>query len=329
MIITASRWATTYYTSYSRALLSYTNNGFFSRDLDADDHAFIESIRERGSIACGSLADPTPSQCTYSDDVIHRTSLLEEDEFWRLPYTVDNRTVRRQGPVQYPRTLSRAPGTTPNAEQMRQRRELAAKALAEEHQRLVDRQIEQLRRDIEWERASVPFGRVKNRHYVPQWKADEARSKRIGRRKINRDIKRTEISKEARDARLDAAVDRRRAEIAIQNEARAANKAKLLAALEEFVPEFTKQDQRRLEINAIRREEEARQNRLADLKVRAAIREDMKRCILTTVRNNFPNPVTIDALLIATRCDDKEFLIQCADELVREGRLGDAGKEPA
>jgi hypothetical protein len=325
MIITASRWATTYYTSYSRALLSYANNGFFARDLDADDHAFIEGVRERGSIACGSLADPTPTQCTHSDDVIHRTSLLEEEEFWRLPYTVDTSIGRRFGPTRPP--TARAPGTTPHAEQLRKNRELAAKALAEEHQRLVDRQIEQLRRDIEWERASAPFGRVVDRHFVPQWKLDDAKAEKVSRQKARaKQVKETraEIAKE-RVALAESRKREREQELAgrqaVLNESRLWKTSdwlelqeRRLAAEEEMRKQTEYEAQLLIRKEALRRELQAR-SLAAEEEMRKQTpeyesqlflrKEALKRCIMATVRNNFPNPVTIDALLIATRCDDE------------------------
>ena len=103
-----------YYRTYTRALRSYVNSGFFSRDLDADDVAFIERVRERGAVPCGSLAHPAPTPCTYSDDVIARTALIEEMEFWHQPYRVDHGVARRLGPTIRP--PARPSGSTPEAE---------------------------------------------------------------------------------------------------------------------------------------------------------------------------------------------------------------------
>lgn len=170
--------AAIYYTSYSRALTKYVSSGFFARDLDADDFAFIEHVRERRTVCCGSLAQLTPTACTYSDDVFSRVALIEEMDFWRRPYPVDQIAVRRHGPL--PRSPRQASGCTPAALKRKQDRELAIAARAAEYaeaqSRAKERQLEQLRRDVEWEKSEPKprvFGRVKGRHYIPQWRVDE------------------------------------------------------------------------------------------------------------------------------------------------------------
>ena len=169
-----SNYATAYYRSYNRALTKYVTNGFFARDLDADDFAFIERVRERGCVPCGSLAWPAATPCTHSDDVIHRVALIEEMEFWQQPYQVDLQVARRSGPVAP--APPRPVGMTPDGIKRKQNRDLKMAALAEEKRRAEEKQCEQLRRDIEWERAApktAPFGKVNGRHFVPQWKVDD------------------------------------------------------------------------------------------------------------------------------------------------------------
>jgi hypothetical protein len=248
--------ATTYYGSFSRALIKYVNNGFFARDLDADDFAFIERVRERGAVPCGSLAQTVPTPCTYSDDVIQRIPLAEELEFWRQPYQVDRIAVRRLGPIV--RSPPRPVGSTPDAIKRKLDRELKATAYAEEQRRADDRRIEQLRRDIEWEKAAPPkryFGRVDGRHYVPRWKVDEQKGE-----------KRSE-----RWARL---------------------------------------------------REEAKQRKLSREQAAAlkAAKESLKDNILSAVRAA-RQVVTLEVLMAAVRCDDKDFVVCCADELIHEGKL--------
>jgi hypothetical protein len=63
-----------YRTSLSRHLHNVVVNGFWQRDLDADDHEFLEYVRARG-IANGSLPNTG-------------VVLLEELAFWHLPYTI-------------------------------------------------------------------------------------------------------------------------------------------------------------------------------------------------------------------------------------------------
>ena len=167
--------ATTYYRSYNRALLKYVNNGFFARDLDADDFAFIERVRERGCVPCGSLAQLAPTSCTFSDNVISRVALIEEMDFWQQPYQVDHAVVRRPGPIikQPPRPV----GLTPDAIKRNERRAAMAAARDEEVRRAEEKQREQLRRDIEWERAApktAPFGGIDDRRrFIPQWKIND------------------------------------------------------------------------------------------------------------------------------------------------------------
>jgi hypothetical protein len=155
--------ASAYYQTYGRALHKYVTNGFFTRDLDADDWAFIEGIREHGRVACGSLGLPAPTHCTHSDDVLHRPSLEEEHEFWRAPSDLYAAALRRVGPVV--KTLPRAAGATPGAIKRAQaavhNRKVRAemeKAMAEEWRRAnrqqLDRAEQMARDDAEWEAAA-------------------------------------------------------------------------------------------------------------------------------------------------------------------------------
>jgi hypothetical protein len=94
MSFTRSNFLNTYRTSYSRAITHAIGSGFYARDLDADDVAFIERVRETGCIACGSLADVVPTYVTDLDYRSHR--LIEELDFWHFPYAIDPSVERRQ-----------------------------------------------------------------------------------------------------------------------------------------------------------------------------------------------------------------------------------------
>jgi hypothetical protein len=300
--------ATAYYTSYSRALHKYATNGFFARDLDADDFAFIEQIRERGYVACGSLALPAPTPCTNSDDVIHRVALLEEMQFWAQPYPVDKIVVRRSGPIARPQ---RASGVTPHAIQLRENRELIARARADEEQRLKDRQIEQLRRDVEWVKAAPKpaFGRVDGRHYVPQWKIDDAAEGREMRARSRAKRVRDETAETKRQLR--ARKIREEAEHTLQSVDATLARTELQRAQkahEEVVANRKAVDAALAGSHVALQQNQRRQN--------------VKAQIMTIMRAAFPRVVTLDALMTATRCTDQEFLISCADELIREGALG-------
>lgn len=281
--------AATYYRSYSRALLNYASNGFFSRDLDADDFAFIERIREHGTVLSGSLAQLEPTPCTYSDDVVARVALIEEMDFW-----VDHKAARatRVGPV--PRVKQTPVGTTPAAIERRLRVEqlaaTRAEVEAEELRKRDERRIEQLRRDIEWERAGPrrvrrKFGRVEGRHYVPQWKADEIDA-----------VATRNAAKQNRIMRLQEIRARRAAE-------------------------------KREQALAIARREESERHRheralrMAKNESRRQAMEVFKERIIAAMRQTYPSVMTLDALMPMTGCNDKDFFVACAEELVKEGKM--------
>lgn len=154
-------------------------SGFYARDLDADDHAFLEYVRERG-IANGDL----PRTCTV---------LVEELDFWSFPYSIDRAVSRRAGPVPL------RSKETPEQRAIREARRaewLARKAVREHDKAVAEAEVERERQewlaardrrkmremlsDAEWEAADparIKFGKVVDRHYVPQWKVNEDKKK--------------------------------------------------------------------------------------------------------------------------------------------------------
>jgi hypothetical protein len=283
-----------YYRTYTRALRSYVNSGFFSRDLDADDVAFIERIRERGAVPCGSLAHPAPTACTYSDDVIPRTALIEEMEFWHQPYRVDHGVTRRLGPVIRP--PARSSGSTPEAERRRQNREAMAAAVAEQERLAEERAREQKRRDEEWEKAAPPkriFGRVVRRHYFPQWKIDE--KKRLCDGERQKAMRRA--AKLIKQRLIHAA--------RIQAESEAAGAAAVEA--------------QRAAAEAARRQHDEVLQRKHDWEARYV--DVLKTRIMKALQMSAPRLCTVEELMAVTGCNDPKFLIRCADELMREGRV--------
>jgi hypothetical protein len=310
MITAVASRGSIYYRSYSRALLKYVNNGFFARDLDADDHAFIETVRERRCLPCGSLGDPAVTACTYSDDVIRRISLLEEMEFWQQPYQIDDKIViRRHGPVA--RTPTRPAGSTPNAEKRKRDQELAAAERAAELRQIDERRAEQLRRDIEWEKAAperkLKFGRIKDRHYIPQWKVDEIEAEEAVKQR-ERDLVAAEVAKLRLEAEREA--ERQRAQEVVID-------AQIAAKLHRVAVDA--------ELRKRREQHEAAQ-RLAQLQTPPQQENDervaqLQNRILVIMNGTYPQLVTIEQLLAATGCEDKEFLLHCADDLVRSGKL--------
>jgi hypothetical protein len=332
-MITWSSRATTYYRSYNRALLKYVNNGFFARDLDADDVAFIEQIRERGCVPCGSLAHLTPTNCTHSDDVVHRSALIEEMDFWRSPYAIDKEIVRRSGPVmRKPRPV---PGTTPHAEQLRKNRELLAAAQAEEHQRLVHKQLEQLRRDIEWERASAPFGSVVDRHYVPQWKLDEHAEAKAAKREAKLAAKKW--AEEARELKRAKKMQRDEDRRILAENREALKRAHQQVLAKETLERLQHDALQQQERHRILAEHRATLERLRQIVphpapieplkpweqelISARQREYVKGRIVAILRDAFPNMVTLDALRMAMPDVDSKLVMQCAEEMAGNGTI--------
>ena len=298
--------AAAYYTKYSRALHNYANNGFFSRGLDADDFAFVEQVRERGCMPCGSLAEPVPTACTYSDDVYSRVALLEEMQFWQQPYQVDKIAIRRSGPII--RARPAPSGTTPFAIKRKLDRELVAKAKAEEQQRLHERQLEQLRRDIEWEKAAPKpkrkFGRVIDRHYVPQWRVEELDAE--AKRKLEQQ------QRIAKDARRRREVKRMREHVMAAKK-RFATQQQNQAACEAA---YAKQRLEREALATFHFRETADNNPITRI-----VKENLKIRILQVMHMSFPNMVTLESMMTALPYSDKEFLLRCIEELINEGRL--------
>ena len=177
-----------HHSPFHKHLHSLVINGFFTRDLDADDHAFLEQVRTRG-IANGEL----PRSEWVS---------IEELEFWHMPYPVQPGIARKHGPID----------RTAETDERRQAREIRAAywraraAVRDQDKKIAAAELERERReyreaqrqrlqhqavsDYEWEAADPKnrrFGTVVERHYVPQWKIDE-------------DIKLQHEEREAREA---------------------------------------------------------------------------------------------------------------------------------
>src|SRR5215831_4438149 len=158
-----------YRSPLSKHIYSLVINGFYTRELEADDFAFIEYVRKCG-IANGSLP---------RTDVV----LLEELEFWHLPYSLAPAIERRVGRRRTIRQMSATTG---------QGKSRALKIIRENEKAIADaelareqhewkqanerRKARQLRIDFEWEAAAprtAKFGATIKRHYVPQWRLDE------------------------------------------------------------------------------------------------------------------------------------------------------------
>lgn len=180
-----------YRPSFLKHLHNLVINGFWARDLDADDHEFLEYVKLRG-IANGDV--PMASMPS-----------LEELEFWHFPYTVSPGVERKAGPVP---VRERPPETAEQREQRlaRSSRWYAQRAIRRHEKAIADaelvretaaweaakenRKLREQVSDAEWEAADPKnkpgamklkkvqppkpkFGKVVGRHYVPLWKLEE------------------------------------------------------------------------------------------------------------------------------------------------------------
>jgi hypothetical protein len=246
-------------------------NGFFARELDADDVNFIEHVRERGNVACGSLAHPELT-VSASDQVWRPPARDEEFDYWQEPYGVEPGVDRRPGAQkrhedrqaqQAGRELYRALQRARYTKKMEERAATEAELQREQkdwEKRQADLRTESLRRlvrerqaDLEWERANplrarrgryweeeLPEARKftrAGRHYVPQWKREEAQEKRTARHRKERAkslklLKRRNGAEQAAQAaeekRMADAIAMQAARVA-EREAWAAAKAKRIA----------------------------------------------------------------------------------------------------
>jgi hypothetical protein len=406
-----------YTPTYTRRLHSYANSGFFARELDADDHAFIEGIRERGCI-------DVPMS---GDELVKRSALLEEMEFWTNPWGVEPHVEHRRGidmiqqhraEVELSRALYRAHLTSTRAmraadkamaeaelERERKEWEENKKRVEEERAR---RLASELQATIEWERDAPPEPRDyfrdsprpidqssywtaqreftqrrarQARHYVPEWKRLEREAERMA------EYYARNVARWRRAAKLSLKTWRRRAADQARRTAEAAALARKQAAKKGWATrlaqaerdELARQVVARAELPAPprqmpgwqaqaerearkRRADEEEWQRLENLRNHearqrigvcqpgtckaakccppgecqrslppaaprtlepwlAAAAEQLKRNICTHVNGSWPREWTVDQLMAATRCADREFLIRCCNEIVAEGRM--------
>lgn len=210
-----------------------------------------------------------------------------------------------------------------------------------------DRQLEQLRRDIEWEKASrpPPFGRVdQDGHYIPQWKVDELDAA-------------AEAKKTPEQKAKDAARKAKQAELAAHRAAEISWIRKEIAKLEqppreevakpELPPEWQEAQAKikaaieavkdRKQAQALREKAERALQRSREAVAREAQyeaaraerqaryeegrRQQLKNSILAVLRSVFPHLVTLERLMVAIGCNDKDLVMSCTEELIQQGLL--------
>jgi hypothetical protein len=280
-------------------MYSYVNNGFFARDLDADDWEFIERLRERGSIAVGIVGDWAPDG-SFGYGQNQGYAFEEEREFWENPWPVERYTVNRTAVVR-PLLYAEKPEVVRARKEKRARdKALLATTLKAEREewnrQQKERQLHQLQAvidDHEWDRAAPKpkFGKVVNRHFIPQWKLDEERRKRLPQ------------SKRAKAAKYELRT-RRRLELERVREANAAAQT---------------EDAR----EKLRQRWHAERVATAQTTVFVAknIKEGLKRKIFAAMDAELRAVWTINALMLKTGTHEvyRELLIQCCREIIADG----------
>ena len=313
-----------YRRTFERHLHHLAISDFYARELDADDHAFLEKVKIRG-IANGEL----PGYDAVS---------LEELDFGQSPYSIAPDVERKAGPV---------PLRTPESPEQREHRLLrssawrARRAISKIEKELVDAELERERlewektnatrklreaiTDAEWNAAApkIRYGKIENRHSVPQWKLDDRGELNETDQKIA--IKRRREAREARkkvknEERRRREAEERRAAACRESEARAARAAR---AAEE-------QEHRRAMLEQAWREaQEARELATRDAAIlvererRRVPTDVLKRAIERLVRSTLPRACTREELIRALGCSDAILNI-CINEMIRDGKLVEA-----
>lgn len=305
---------------FNKHLWNLAASGFYARGLDADDHAFLETVRVRG-IANGELPNTN-------------TVLVEELEFWHLPYAIAPDIVRKVGPAPKP------PPESPEQRQLRQLRTNAwhARKAALKHEREIaaaelererlewekaneKRKLREALSDAEWESAAPrSIGKVVKRHYVPQWKLDERgelndADESVAARKAKREQRKRQREQEERKQKLlkqRAREQEARAQEAWEQKLRAIERDRIIAEARETLARVNE----RLATTAAPAAQPAQrvQPPLPDA-------GQLKRALLAVIRNNAPTPSTHDMLMRATGCNNVEFINTCLMEMMRDGLI--------
>jgi hypothetical protein len=317
-----------YRSPYAKHLHNIVVNGFWERDLDADDHEFLEYVRARG-IANGSLPNTS-------------VVLLEELEFWHLPYSIAPGVERRVGPrpreVETPeqRKLRKARTAAWHArrEIRKHERAIAAVELAREQAEWKEanrnRRIRELISDLEWEAAAPPrkakFGTTIDRHHVPQWKLDEIKTKLLAE-KLAREQAMAAVRKAKAERKRKDDWQRARAQRAKNAEQSLAWREKKIAEARDTIEHARVVGN---ELDMLRRREfHERYDEQATIEMKQAI---LKMLNGSPVIKPHPNerPVeahrwTVRAIARSVGCDDVEFVFKCIQQLVASGLLQEVG----
>ena len=322
-------------------------NGFWQRDLEADDFEFLEYVKARG-LANGSLP------CS-------NVVLLEELEFWHLPYSIAPNIERRVG-----RPSRNSRFETDEQREMRQARSNAwhARRIIRENEKAIaaaelerekrewekaqqQRKVRELIADAEWEAAaptSSSFGATVGRHHIPQWKLEEmgvtggpvGRRRKSQRRMLREAAERKQAKREAAAIRMrrvreliDAQTEERRKE-KFRDLIKRARARKAEKQIREQVAREVREAaaaelarQRREAVIAEARRTVDRVNRLEREFVLSAYSPDsMKLAIMQLLNTSAPGQNwNVEEMMRALGCDNRDFMNDCLNDLVRSGRL--------
>jgi hypothetical protein len=297
-----------YTKTWRRAQCSYYANGFLGRRLDAEDHAFLRQVAKAG------IANGTVPQGSF---------LIEELDYWHLPYAIDHSVERRHGPlpVEKPPIIPDADAVMRKARRVRDKLDRAQnqKAMQEEWERQASEREERLKRtmeqDLEWDRAQnhqqqsgeardeplryryEPAPPKSSRHYVPYWKREELEAKEGTRKRAE-----TEKEKRAVEAAKLQAKQREEKEREQREEIVREWKAKIEEKLRQD-EEWVKAERARIDAEHARREhyrQYQREQRITDQRTmlaaermeRAAIRL-RERKMMRDARRNFYWPLQV------------------------------------
>lgn len=321
-------WTPYYKPKFYRHLNHLVINGFYARTLDADDHAFIESVKTKG-IANGSL----PST---------NAVLIEELGFWEFPYAIQPGIERRVGkPPPIPETpeqreLRKARVARWHAQRAirKQEREIAAAELKREEREQAEamrrRKVRDAITDAEWDAAApkeAPFGATIDGKHVPQWKLEELGIKVPPVTRPSR-WKNPNPAMKLAPHQLDEAKKR------LAAAERAMVRKRLIA--DEKSEERRRQIAARRQENKVANEQHRRERILAEARETVArvarmerewdglpnVSENLlKEAILTLLHRSPGQTWTGPDMARAIGCTDVQQMNRCLDELVKSGRL--------
>ena len=359
---------------FLRHLHNLAISGFYARELDADDHDFLEYVKVRG-IANGTL----PNTSIVS---------LEELEFWHGPYSDAPDVEVRHGPVP---TRVR-PLLSPEQQAFKQARTNiwhARRIIRKEERAIADAELEREQKeweaanerrtlrnlvaDSEWEAADPSkrkelatkatererkiwlkangvlkkpaklFGKIVNRHYIPQWKVEEQFKQefkqeliRLAPHKRAKEVKRIKLAGNlAALAKHEAAKAKRE---------RAERESSIFRPAPELV-DFVRQQAEREHAATQQRLAEAAQRRADEQAARQTLIDEaqktiermsvvyappaisaypnvnsLKQAIRNLIRGTYPHVWTLEDFMRALPCD-RAMLDAALLELMADGQL--------